>query len=66
MQHYDVVLIDTPAAETCADALLIAARAGAAMLVARRHRSPLRSVGDLSRRLQDAGAAVVGSVMNQP
>jgi len=66
VQSYDVVLIDTPAAETCADALLIAARAGAAMLVARRHRSRLRSVGELARQLRDAGAAVVGSMMNQP
>jgi len=41
-------------------------RAAAAMLVARRHRSPLRSGGELAHRLQDAGAAVVGSVMNQP
>jgi chain length determinant protein tyrosine kinase EpsG len=63
-QNHDVVLIDTPASERFADAEIIAARTGAALLVARRHRSPLGGLGDLSRRLQDTGVALVGSVLN--
>ena len=31
---YDVILVDTPAAEICADASTIAARAGAALMLA--------------------------------
>lgn len=63
-QSHDVVLIDTPACERFADAEIIAARAGAALLVARKNRSPLRAVGELTRRLQDTGVALVGSVLN--
>ena len=62
--HFDVVLIDTPAADTFSDAEIIAARAGAALLVARKNRSPLRGAGDLTRRMQDVGVAMVGSVLN--
>lgn len=64
MAHADVVLIDTPAASTCADAEMIAARTGAALLLARRNRTPLRGAGDLAGRLQDTGVALVGSVLN--
>lgn len=62
-QSFDVVLIDTPACESFADAEIIAARAGAALVVARKNRSPLRGVVDLTRRLQDTGVAVIGSVL---
>ncbi len=62
--HFDVVLIDTPAADTFSDAEIIAARAGAALLVARKNRSPLRGASDLTRRMQDVGVAMVGSVLN--
>jgi chain length determinant protein tyrosine kinase EpsG len=62
--HFDVVLIDTPAADSFSDAEIIAARAGAALLVARKNRSPLRGASDLTRRMQDVGVAMVGSVLN--
>lgn len=64
-QAFDVVLIDTPPCERFADAEIISARAGAALLVARKNRSPMRRLNDLARRLQDTGVAVVGSVLNQ-
>lgn len=62
--QFDVVLVDTPAAATCADAEILSARIGAALLVARRHRTPLRGAAEFARRLQDTGAALVGSVLN--
>ena len=62
--NFDVVLIDTPAADRCADAEIIAARSGAALLLVRKNRSPLREVGEFSRKLQDTGVALVGSVLN--
>lgn len=62
--HHDVVLVDTPAAAGCADADILASRIGAALLVTRRHRSPLRGSADVARRLQDTGTAVIGSVLN--
>lgn len=64
MEQSDVVLIDTPAASTCADAEIMAARTGAALVVARRHRTPLRGASEFTRRLQDTGVALVGAVLN--
>ena len=62
-RHHDVVLIDTPAAERCADALTIAARAGGALLIARKDRSALAGVKALTRDLQTV-CHVVGSALN--
>ncbi|MDM7948599.1 polysaccharide biosynthesis tyrosine autokinase [Hydrogenophaga sp.] len=63
-EHFDVVLIDTPAVDGVSDAEIIAARAGAALIVVRKHRSPLRGVSDVAGRLQDTGVAVVGTMLN--
>jgi protein-tyrosine kinase len=63
-EHFDVVLIDTPAIEGVSDAEIIAARTGAALIVVRKHRSPLRGVSDVAGRLQDTGVAVVGTMLN--
>lgn len=62
--RYDVVLIDTPSGSDYSDAEIIAARAGAAILVARRHASQVPQVRKLGQRLQDDGAVLVGSVLN--
>lgn len=61
---FDVVLIDTPASSAFSDAEIIAARTGAALLVARKHKSLLRATTQLTRHLQDSGVALVGSVLN--
>lgn len=63
---YDVVIIDTPAAASGADASLIARRAGAALAVACRHRTQLAAFADFTRALAGAGVALVGSVYNAP
>lgn len=63
-QQFDVIIIDTPAGTEYADAEIAAARAGAALLVARRNTSLLPQATQLSRRLQDSGVALVGSVLN--
>lgn len=64
-QSYDVVLVDTPAASSASDAELIAARAGAALVVVRKHKSPLRATSALAQQLQQGGVVLVGSVLNQ-
>ncbi|MBP9060750.1 MAG: chain length determinant protein tyrosine kinase EpsG [Rhodoferax sp.] len=61
---FDVILIDTPCGTDYADAEIIAARAGAAVLVARQNKSLLPQTTQLARRLQDSGVALVGSVLN--
>ena len=61
---YEVILVDTPASESCADAGTIAARAGAALIVACRDRSSMGRLGSLSEDLRQFGVTVVGAVLN--
>ncbi|MCC6534646.1 MAG: chain length determinant protein tyrosine kinase EpsG [Burkholderiales bacterium] len=61
---FDVVLIDTPAAEYSSDAQAIAARAGGALILARQNRSRLDAVGRLTAEIQGTKAAIVGCVIN--
>jgi protein-tyrosine kinase len=61
---YEVILIDTPAAEACADAGTIAARAGAALMLACRDRSSVPRLTKLSEDLKQFGVTIVGAVLN--
>ena len=62
--EFDVILIDTPSGGDYADAEIIAARAGAALMVTRKNQSLVPGATQLARRLQDGGVALVGSVLN--
>lgn len=62
-QHYDVVLIDTPASHT-ADAETIAARAGAALAVGRKHFTTSSRLQELVTSIRRSGTPVVGAVLN--
>lgn len=62
--QFDVVIIDTPAASDSADAEIIAACAGAALMVARKNKSLMPNAIELARRLQDGEVVLVGSVLN--
>jgi len=59
-----VIVIDTPAGGDFADAEIIAARAGAALVVARKNQSLMPDVALFARRLQAGGVTLVGSVLN--
>lgn len=61
---YDVVIIDTPPAARYADAQTVAVRAGAALLVARKNKTALPELSQLHRNLNQFGATIVGSVLN--
>lgn len=61
---FDVILIDTPSSGDYADAEIIAARTGAALMVTRKNQSLVPGAIQLTRRLQDGGVALVGSVLN--
>jgi len=61
---FDVVLIDTPAAASSADAQGIALRAGAALVVARKDSTRVDDIIGLAGRLRDSGTAVLGTVYN--
>jgi receptor protein-tyrosine kinase len=63
--EYDVILIDTPPDREYADGHIAAARAGAAVVVARKNASHTKSVGNLVDSMKHAGVMVVGAVLNE-
>lgn len=58
------VIVDTPPASAGADARLIAARCGASVLVARRNKSSIQSLNELSHLLSKGNAQFAGLVVN--
>lgn len=62
---FDHVIVDTPAAQRGSDAGVIAARCGAALVVARRHQSRLGALHQLVSRLKESPAQLAGVVINE-
>jgi receptor protein-tyrosine kinase len=63
-QEYDVILIDTPPAGENADAQSVAFSAGGALVLARANYTRIDEAAGLVQDLRDAGALVVGTVLN--
>jgi len=63
-RKFDVILVDTPAAGEYADAQTVAARAGAALIVARKNKTPMSKALRVAEDLTQAKATVVGTVLN--
>jgi protein-tyrosine kinase len=61
---FDHVVVDTPAAQLGSDAAVIAARCGAALLVARRNSSRMKALASMLADVADSPAIVVGAVIN--
>lgn len=61
---YDVVLIDTPGLSCGEDAVMVAVRTRAVLVVARSNQTRLAAFNDMVAGLSGAGVAVVGSVLN--
>ncbi|MHB0917892.1 MAG: chain length determinant protein tyrosine kinase EpsG [Thiobacillus sp.] len=64
-EHYDVILIDTSATHGSADAAVVAARTGAALLVLRQNHTELAAAAAFQANLASAGAVMLGAVLNQ-
>lgn len=62
---FDYVIVDTPAAIYGADAPVIASRCGAAIAIARKHRSTVNGLGDLVASLSGGHARFAGAVLNE-
>jgi protein-tyrosine kinase len=62
--NYEVILIDTPPAQSCADAGTIAARAGAALMIACQDATSVPRVASLAEDMRQFGVTVVGAVLN--
>lgn len=63
--QYDVVIVDTPAANLGSDYQLVANRAKGALVVARKNHTPMDVCRSLADETRSAGAVVVGSVLNE-
>ena len=64
-QNFDVILLHSPPAAEYTDAQMIAVRAGAALIVARRNVTRMWQVRGVSNTVAQASAIVVGSVLNE-
>ena len=64
MSKFDHVIVDTPAASQGADASVISARCGAALVIARRNVARVSALHDLVASLTGSPARLVGAVMN--
>ena len=62
--QFDVILIDTPAGSGCADAEIIASRAGSALMVSRKDKTLLSEIANLAQRLKNGGVEMIGAVLN--
>jgi protein-tyrosine kinase len=64
-QQFDVIVLDTPAATETADAQILSARAGAAVILARRNRTRVADLTATMASLSETGVNVIGSVVNE-
>lgn len=62
---FDVVIVDTPAASLYADAQIIASRTGMGLLVTRSNQTDAKVLTRVRASLRDAGANLVGTVLNE-
>jgi protein-tyrosine kinase len=62
-RNYGVVVYDTPPALENADAYVVASRVGAAILVARRHRSKVKDIKTVSQALEGFQCEIAGAVL---
>ena len=61
--RFDIILYDTPAIASAADALTIAARAGGVLLVVRKDHTRVADLTDFNDQVRRIGAEVVGTVL---
>jgi len=62
--QFDMVILDTPATSEVADAQVLAARAGAAVMLVRRNHTHHAELKDAMQNLTQSGVNVLGSVIN--
>jgi protein-tyrosine kinase len=63
--QFDVILLDTPPTDLCADAHSVAAHAGAALVVARNNVSQMQALRNLVATMGQTKAVIVGTVLNE-
>ena len=63
-QTFDVILLDSSASAETADAQILAVRAGAALIVARKNAARTWQVQGITAQVSEARATIVGAVLN--
>jgi protein-tyrosine kinase len=64
VRDYDITIIDTPPANSCADGLRIGTVAGFALIVARKNQTLVSDVRILANQLKTERARAIGTVLN--
>ena len=64
-QEFDVILIDTPAAGAYADAQIIAAKAGGALITTRKNKTRLDETKQMCMNFANLGVMMVGTVISE-
>jgi receptor protein-tyrosine kinase len=65
VEQYSVVILDTPSATEVADAQILASRAGAAIMVARRNHTRHATLTATMRNFTETGVNLIGSVISE-
>ena len=65
LRDFEFTIIDTPAAIGVADALRISSVIGYTLLVAKAHVSRSKDIAMLAQQLQEDGAEIIGTVLNE-
>lgn len=65
LSKFDHVVVDTPAAQYGSDSAVIAARCGAALVVARQNKSQVTRLQDLVASLAETPAQLAGVILNE-
>ena len=65
LAKFDHVLVDTPAAQYGSDCAVIAARCGAALVIARQHKSRVARLEELVSNLAETPAKLAGVIFNE-
>lgn len=61
--RFDIIIFDTPAASNCADAQMLAVRAGAALVIAYDRRSRIAQLARFADDMRQGGVHIVGSLI---
>jgi protein-tyrosine kinase len=64
-EQFDLVILDTPAANESADAQIIASHCGSALLMARQNHTRRDQLKQTLKSLQQIGVSIVGSIINE-
>ena len=65
-ENYDIVLIDTPSMTGGADAMMVASKAGAALVIARANETMVSDFNTMIEEMKRSKVNIVGSVLNNP